>query len=91
MATLLVFCEAPADSETVKRLVARVLKRSPKRVLEALTTGEHDREKLCWTEAPLSLLRTRGHGSGLVSFLDEATAGLVPLFTGGPTGGPQRK
>jgi hypothetical protein len=66
-------------------------KRSPKRVLEALTAGDHDRKKLCWTEAPLVLLRNRGQGSGLVSFLDEATAGLVPLFTGVPTEGPQRK
>ncbi len=51
--------------------------RSPKRALRALTGGDDERESRCWTDAPLSLLRARGTGSGLGSFLDEARARLA--------------
>ncbi|HEX8440082.1 hypothetical protein [Archangium sp.] len=63
-------------------------KRSPKRVLKALTAsehdtaGEHEREVRCWTEAPLVRLRARGMHSGLTAFLDEAAESLVPRLSG---------
>ena len=59
-------------------------KRSPKRVLAALTSGELDRESRCWTDAPLDRMRARGQGSGLKAFLDEVTQTLVPLFEAPP-------
>ena len=54
-------------------------KRSAKRVLAALTGGEWEREERCWTRTALATLRERGVGSGLVEFLDEIAARLVPL------------
>ena len=55
-------------------------KRSPKRVLAALTSGKTEREERCWTDAPLDRLRARGTESGLRRFLDEVTGSIVPLF-----------
>ncbi|WNG51630.1 hypothetical protein F0U60_51565 [Archangium minus] len=63
-------------------------RRSPKRVLEALTAGEHEREVRCWTEAPLVRLRSRGTHSGLTAFLDEVAESLVPRLCGVPTRPP---
>lgn len=59
-------------------------RRSPKRVLEALTAGDHAREVRCWTETSLGLLRARGGHSGLTAFLDEAAQSLVPRLSGVP-------
>lgn len=59
-------------------------KRSPKRVLDELTDGEHTRKARCWSEAPLERLRARGQHSGLRLFLDEAKESLVPLLSGRP-------
>jgi len=63
-------------------------KRSPKRVLEALTSGEHAREVRCWTKTSLVLLRARGRHSGLTAFLDEAAESLVPRLSGIPPRSP---
>jgi hypothetical protein len=56
-------------------------KKSPKRVLEALTDGDHAREERCWMETPLATLRARGFGNGLQKFLDQVAGDVLPLFT----------
>lgn len=53
---------------------------SPKRVLRILTGNDRDRERLCWTETSLELLRERGHENGLAAFLDEVRDRLGPLI-----------
>ncbi len=58
-------------------------RRSPKRVLEALTDGIREREVRCWTAAPLSVMRERGQHSGLAAFLNEVTTLLLPRLTSG--------
>ncbi len=55
-------------------------KRSPKRVLKALTNGEYERERQCWNTTPLALSRERGTENGLVAFLDEVRTRLAPLI-----------
>ena len=57
-------------------------KRSPKRVLAALTGGDHDRERRCWRETPLGTLRDRGKHNGLADYLEEVERRLVPLISG---------
>jgi hypothetical protein len=59
--------------EQAHRLSAKkeAAKKSPKRVLAKLTSGDRDREERCWTDTPLTTLRTRGQQSGLRAFLDE--------------------
>lgn len=54
-------------------------KRSPKRVLRALTLGDRAREEKCWRETPLDILRTRCPPTGLCAFLLEVEQQLVPL------------
>lgn len=51
-------------------------KKSPKRVLDAMTGGNPLRRDQCYKEAPLTLLRTRGEATGLLAFLSEIEAGL---------------
>jgi hypothetical protein len=53
-------------------------KRSPKRVLGILSGGDRDRERLCWTDTPLKMLRERGKENGLVAYLDEIRDRLAP-------------
>lgn len=55
-------------------------KRSLKRVLAALVSGEIERESRCWMDAPLDRLRERGEESGLTAFLEEVAQTLVPLL-----------
>lgn len=57
-------------------------KRSPKRVLAALTDSEWDRQRECWTTTPLDTLRERGQQNGLRDYLDEVRKYLVPLIAG---------
>jgi hypothetical protein len=54
--------------------------RSPKRVLRALTGGDSDRERQCWNNTPLALLRERGTENGLVQYLEEVRTLLAPLI-----------
>jgi hypothetical protein len=54
--------------------------RSPKRVLQALTGGDFDRERRCWNNTPLARLRERGTENGLVHYLDEVRTRLAPLI-----------
>ncbi len=56
--------------------------KSPKRVLIALTSGDGERERICWRETDLEVLRSRGRDNGLKEFLHEVETMLVPLITG---------
>lgn len=58
----------------------RGARRDAKRVLDALTGGDPDREDACLEEPPLALLRQRGANTGLASYLQEIEDRLVPLF-----------
>ena len=55
-------------------------KRDAKRVLEALTGGDRDREDACIEETALHVLVERGAATGLASYLEEIEERLVPLF-----------
>ena len=54
--------------------------RGPKRVLRALSTGDTERERRCWRETALSVLRERGAENGLAGYLTEVHDRLVPLI-----------
>jgi hypothetical protein len=54
--------------------------RSPKRVLNALTGGDLDRERKSVYETSLETLRIRGAGTGLPEFLDELKERLITAF-----------
>lgn len=53
---------------------------SCKRVVQVLTDGDSDRERACWQQTDLDLLRERGEYTGLADFLEEVER-LIPLFT----------
>jgi hypothetical protein len=55
--------------------------RDPKRILARLTSDSHERERRCWTETPLALLRERGKDTLLEEYLDEVKKWLLPLLT----------
>lgn len=55
-------------------------KRYAKRVLDALTGSDPDREDACLEESPLALLRQRGAKTGLALYLHEVEERLVPIF-----------
>ena len=55
--------------------------RNPKVVLTQLTDGDYNRERLCWEETPLELLRQRGAETGLTVYLAELEERLLPLFS----------
>ena len=55
-------------------------KRSPKRVLRALSDGDPERERRCWRDTPLSVLRDRGEHNGLADYLAEVHGRLAPLI-----------
>jgi hypothetical protein len=59
---------------------------SPKRVLRQLTGGDWDRERRCWIETSLQVLRERGGENGLVAYLDEVRNRLGPLLGHVPEG-----
>jgi hypothetical protein len=54
--------------------------RSPKRVLRQLSGDNRDRERRCWTNTPLELLRERGGENGLAAYLHEVRHRLAPLI-----------
>jgi len=70
-----------APCEEAHRLDAKDehAKRSAKRVVRFLTSGDASREERCWRETPLDVLRARGANSGLTAFLNEAEKLLVEL------------
>ena len=53
-------------------------KRSPKRVLRALTGGDPERERRCWRDTALSILHDRGAHNGLADYLAEVRDRLAP-------------
>ena len=57
-------------------------KRSPKRILKALTGDSVEREQRCWLETPLATLRERGQENGLADYLSEITSKVAPLIGG---------
>jgi hypothetical protein len=59
-------------------------KKNPKRTLEKLTQGDHEREERCLSMTSLEVLRARGTQSGLATFLDEVKQQLIPLITHKP-------
>lgn len=54
--------------------------RSPKRVLGELTRNDPDRQRRCWTDPSLALLRERGAENGLAAYLGEVRERLAPLI-----------
>jgi hypothetical protein len=54
--------------------------RSPKRVLRALTREDRDRERPCWADTQLEVLRRRGSGNGLAEYLGEVRERLAYLI-----------
>jgi hypothetical protein len=54
--------------------------RSPKRVLRRLSGDDRHRERHCWKNTPLGLLRERGGGNGLTAYLQEVPDRLAPLI-----------
>jgi len=54
--------------------------RSPKRVLRVLAGDDRERERRCWRETPLPLLRERGAENGLADYLREVRERLAPLL-----------
>lgn len=53
---------------------------SAKRLLNHLVGGDWHRQRRCWQEATLSLLRTRGEQNGLSEYLHEVRQHLAPLL-----------
>jgi hypothetical protein len=58
-------------------------RKSPKRVLDTLTSGVREREGRCWTATSLTVMSERGQHSGLAAFLNEVKTLLLPRLTGG--------
>jgi hypothetical protein len=54
--------------------------RSPKRVLRQLAASDWHRERRCWVEPALEVLRERGNENGLAAYLDEVRHRLAPLI-----------
>ncbi len=56
-------------------------KRDIKKLVERLTGGDRDREKVCWESTPLALLKERGEHSRLADYLEEVESRLVPFLS----------
>lgn len=56
--------------------------RNPKVVLKQLTQDQWLREKQCWEETDLAILRERGHKTGLTAYLKEIEQRLIPIIYG---------
>jgi hypothetical protein len=54
--------------------------RNPKFVVEMLTDGDMERERQCWEETSLEILRQRGIHTRLTAYLDEIERFLIPLI-----------
>lgn len=55
--------------------------RNPKVVLKKLTGGDMERERLCWEETSLDILRARGVKTGLTAYLSEIEEQLAPILS----------
>ncbi|MBA4188927.1 MAG: hypothetical protein C0467_13100 [Planctomycetaceae bacterium] len=60
--------------------------RSPKRVLRQFSGDNWHRERHCWTNTPLEVLRERGGENGLTDFLDEIRDRIARLIGHVPEG-----
>jgi hypothetical protein len=71
--------------EAAEQLDAKedLAKRSAKRVLDMLTAGTYERERVCWSETPLDTLEQRGVGTGLARDLQAVQQTLLPLCDDG--------
>jgi hypothetical protein len=54
--------------------------RSPKRVLRELSGDDRERERRCWMETLLEVLRERGSENGLAAYLREVRDRLAPMI-----------
>ena len=54
--------------------------KNAKVVLQKLTDGDFERERICWEETSLELLKTRGVSTGLTDYLNEIEERLVPII-----------
>jgi hypothetical protein len=54
--------------------------RNPKVVLEKLTNEDENRERQCWEETELEILRSRGKNTGLTDYLEEIEKRLLVIF-----------
>ncbi|NES66909.1 MAG: hypothetical protein F6K24_17460 [Okeania sp. SIO2D1] len=54
--------------------------RNPKVVLEKLTGGEFERERKCWEETDLEILRNRGKNTGLTDYMNEVENQLSSII-----------
>jgi hypothetical protein len=59
--------------------------RSPKRALRELSGDNRDRERRCWSECALDVLRERGRENGLTAYMTEVRERLAPLIGHVPT------
>lgn len=57
-------------------------KNHTKRVVDALTDGDAEREARCWSETPVALLEARGNGCGLSAFMAEVERKLCAQVDG---------
>ncbi|WP_155893548.1 hypothetical protein [Cystobacter fuscus] len=57
-------------------------KTDAKKVLDALTRGEPERERVCLEETPLGTLSTLGRETGLAAYLQDVRERLVPVLGG---------
>lgn len=55
--------------------------RNPKIVVEKLTGGDLERERFCWEETSLDILKTRGVKTGLTAYLIEIEERLAPILS----------
>ncbi|NEQ39047.1 MAG: hypothetical protein F6K40_23410 [Okeania sp. SIO3I5] len=56
-------------------------RRNPKVVLEKLTGGDFERERKCWEETDLEILRNRGVSTGLTDYINEVENQLTSIIT----------
>ncbi len=54
--------------------------RNPKVVVEKLTGGDFERERRCWEETSLELLKKRGVSTGLTDYLNQIEERLTPII-----------
>lgn len=55
--------------------------RNPKFVVARLTGEDWERERKCWGETDLQVLRDRGFETGLTDYMNEIGSRLVPIFS----------
>lgn len=72
-------CDPRADAHTLIA-TSTGAKTNAKRVHGELVDPNSERERRCWEETDLTVLRERGAETGLAAFLEEVEERLLPLF-----------